>query len=69
MTANLANVIQTCKFYVKQSTQVSPFLQATKALRESIGIESLCFQTSALGGEGSASRPGRLLPRKKPGVH
>jgi hypothetical protein len=35
----------------------------TKALRASKGIAVLCFQTSALkGGEGSASRPGRLLP-------
>jgi hypothetical protein len=43
-----------------------PFLQATKALRESRGIASLCFQTLALeGGEESASRPGRLLPPGK----
>jgi hypothetical protein len=41
---------------------VSPFLQATKALRESRGIALLCFQTSALErGEGSASRSGRFL--------
>jgi hypothetical protein len=45
---------------------VSPFLQATKALRESRGIALLCFYTSALeGGEGSASRPGRFLPPGK----
>jgi hypothetical protein len=43
-----------------------PFLQATKALRENIGIAPLCFWTSALeGGEGSASRPGRILPPGK----
>jgi hypothetical protein len=47
--------------------QVSPFLQATKALRESSGIALLCLQTSALGGgEGSASRPGRFTPGKDP---
>jgi hypothetical protein len=45
----------------------SPFLQATKALRESRGIALLCFQTSALeGGEGSASLPGRFTPGKGP---
>jgi hypothetical protein len=39
---------------------VSPFLQATKTLRESRGIALLCFYTSAVeGGEGSRSRPGR----------
>jgi hypothetical protein len=48
----------------------SPISQATKALRESRGIALalLCFQTLALlveGGEGSASRPGRLLPPGK----
>ena len=50
----------------QQCRQVSPFLQATKALRESRGIALLCFQTSALeGGEGSASRPSRFLPLGK----
>jgi hypothetical protein len=45
---------------------ISPFLQATKALRESRGIALFYFQTSALeGGEGSASRPSRLLPPGK----
>jgi hypothetical protein len=49
-----------------EGRQVSPFSQATKALRESRGTALLCFQTSALeGGEGSASRPGRLLPPGK----
>ena len=48
------------------SRQVSPFLQATKALRESRGIALLYFQTSALEeGEGSASRPRRFLPPGK----
>jgi hypothetical protein len=48
------------------SRYVSPFSQATKVLRESTGIALLCFQTSALeGGEGSASRPGRLVPPGK----
>jgi hypothetical protein len=48
------------------SRQVSPFLQATKALRESRGIALLCFLTSALEeGEGSASRPVRFLPPGK----
>jgi hypothetical protein len=43
-----------------------PFLQATKALRESRGIALICFWTSALeGSEGSASRPGRILPSEK----
>jgi hypothetical protein len=45
---------------------VSSFLQATKALRESRGIAPICIYTSALGGgEGSASRPGRILPLGK----
>jgi hypothetical protein len=45
---------------------VSPFIQATKALRESRGIAILCFYTSALeGGEGSASSPDRFLPPGK----
>jgi hypothetical protein len=45
---------------------VSPFLQATKALRESRGIALLCFYTSALeGGESSASRPCHILPPGK----
>jgi hypothetical protein len=40
--------------------------QPTKALRESRGIALLYFVTSALeGGEGSASRPGRILPPGK----
>jgi hypothetical protein len=48
------------------TTRFHPFLQATKALRESRGIALLCFQASALeGGEGSASRPGRFLPPGK----
>jgi hypothetical protein len=47
--------------------QVSPFLQATKALRERRGIALLCFYTSALEGGGwSASRPSHILPRKDP---
>jgi hypothetical protein len=50
-------------------TKFSPFLQATKALRESTGIALLCFYTSALeGGEGSASRRGSFLP-ERPGTH
>ena len=40
--------------------------QATRALRESRGIDLLYLLTSALeGGEGSASRPGRTLPPGK----
>jgi hypothetical protein len=51
---------------VQEMLRFLPFLQATKALRESRGIAVLCFQTSALEGEeGSASRPGRLLPPGK----
>jgi hypothetical protein len=47
--------------------EFSPFLQATKAFRESRGIALLCFYTSALDmGEGLASRPGRFTPGKDP---
>jgi hypothetical protein len=50
--------------------QVSALLQATKALRESRSIALPCFQTSVLeGGDRSASRPGRFLPRERPGTH
>jgi hypothetical protein len=45
---------------------VSPFLKATKALRESRGIALLCFWTLTLEGDmESASRPGRFLPPEK----
>jgi hypothetical protein len=45
---------------------VSPFIQATKALRESRGIAVLCFlDLGTRRGEGSASRPGRFLPPGK----
>jgi hypothetical protein len=40
----------------------SPFLQSTKALRESRGIAVLCFlDLGTRRGEGSASRPGHFL--------
>jgi hypothetical protein len=42
--------------------KVSPFLLATKALRESRGIAVLCFYNSA-------SRPGRFLPLGKTRYH
>jgi hypothetical protein len=43
-----------------------PFLQTTKALRESRVIALICFYISALErGEGSASRPDRFLPPRK----
>jgi hypothetical protein len=45
---------------------VSAILQATKALRESRDIALICLLTSELeGDEGSASRPGRILPPGK----
>jgi hypothetical protein len=45
---------------------VSPFLQATKALRESRDIALLYFlDRGTRRGEGSASRPGHLLPPGK----
>ena len=45
---------------------VSPLSQSTKALRESIDIALLNFRPLALeGGEGSASRPGSILPPGK----
>jgi hypothetical protein len=45
---------------------ISPFLQATKALRESRVIALLCFlDFCTRRGEGSASHPGRFLPPGK----
>jgi hypothetical protein len=47
---------------------VSPFIPATKTLRESIGIALLCFLTTALeGGEGVSVTPRPLsTPGKDP---
>jgi hypothetical protein len=54
---SFSNYFLTC---VHTYRSVSPFLKATKTLRESRVIT--LFQTSALEGcEGSASRPGRFL--------
>ena len=47
-------------------SQVSPFLQATKALRERRSIALFRFQTTALErGEGSTSGPSSFYPRGK----
>jgi hypothetical protein len=57
----LSNVKYICKYRL-----VSPFLQATKVLRESRGIALLCFlDLGCRMGDGSASRSGRFLPPGK----
>jgi hypothetical protein len=45
--------------------RVSPFSQATKALRESRDIALLFLDRGTRRGEGSASRPGLFLPPEK----
>ena len=54
---------------VKVSRQVSPFLQATKALRVSRGIALLFLGPQHQTGWGSAPHFGRLYPRKRAGTH
>ena len=51
--------------------RISPFLQATKALRVSRGTALLFARNSALQmvGGGSAPRLGRLYPWERPGAH
>jgi hypothetical protein len=51
------------KAWIVVSRYVSPFLQVTKALRESTGIDLLCFlDLGTRRGEGSASHHGRFTP-------
>jgi hypothetical protein len=57
-------------FFYLSLLRFQPFLQVTKALRESRGIALLCFSTLALEGvRGQRHAPTAFYPRERPDTH